>query len=162
MAYRCNINLRGYAGPYTALNKTIRTALDPYFTNLKYISNCLTGSPIWQTSLLAIQCKHCKAIYVGETGATIKQRLYQHVYHIQKGTISKLLYVHFVQHHISSFSLSGLETNAGRSLFQRRAAEKIWIYRLSSTAPFGLNNDVPRPSITHLSTLSLLSPDPVN
>ena len=39
-------------------------------------------------------------------------RLYQ-IYHIQKAIISKLLYLHFAQHHISSFSLSGLETNAG-------------------------------------------------
>ena len=81
---------------HTALNKTIRTTLDPYFTHLKYIYNLQTGAPIWQTfSLLstnvvyAIQCSKCRAIYVGETGATLKQRLYQHIYHIQRGTVTK-------------------------------------------------------------------------
>ena len=118
----------------------------------KYISNCRTGAPIWQIfSLLscnviyALQCKQCKTIYVGETGATIKQRLYQHIYLIQKGTVSKLLYAHLAQHHISSFSLCGLETNASWTLVQRRAAERKLIFRLSSTAPLGLNDDGPRP-----------------
>ena len=63
----------------------------------------------------------------------------------QKGTVSKLLYAHFAQHHISSFSLCGLETNASWTLVQRRAAERKWIFRLSSTAPLGLNDDGPRP-----------------
>ena len=79
---------------HTALNKTIRTTLDPYFTHLKYIYNLRTGALIWQTfSLLstnvvyAIQCSKCRAIYVGETGATLKQRLYQHIYHIQRGRL---------------------------------------------------------------------------
>ena len=81
MAYRRNRNLKDLL-VHTALNKTIRTVIDPYFTILKYISNRRTGAPIWQTFSLfscnvvyAIQCKHCKAIYVGETGATIKQCL---------------------------------------------------------------------------------------
>ena len=95
MAYRRNKNLKDML-VHTALNKTIRTTLDPYFTHLKYISNLQSGAPIWQTfSLLssklvyAIQCSKCRAIYVGETGATLKQRLYQHIYHIQRGTVTK-------------------------------------------------------------------------
>ena len=100
----------------------------------------------------AIQCKQCRIIYVGETGATIKQRLYQHVYHIQKGTNQKRLYIHFIHHHITNFSLSGLEINAGWSLAQRRAAERRWIFRLSSTAPLGLNENPSRPSTIHQST----------
>ena len=146
MSYRRNKNLKDIL-VHTALNKTIPTTLSPYFTNIKYISSRRSGAPVWQTFTLlsynlvyAVQCKLCKAIYVGETGATIKQRLYQHVYHIQKGTNPKLLYVHFVQHHLSNFSLSGLETNASWSLLQRRAAERRWILRLSSTAPLGLND----------------------
>ena len=133
---------------HTALNKAIRTTFDPYFTNLKYIFNCRAGAPISQTFTLlscnvvyAIQCKLCRIIYVGETGATIKQRLYQHIYHIQKGTNDKRLYTHFISNHINNFSLSGLETNVGWSLVQWRAAERRWIFRLSSTAPFGLNDD---------------------
>ena len=147
MAYRRNKNLKDIL-VHTALNKTIRTTLDPYFTHLKYISNPRSGAPIWQSfSLLsynvvyAIQCKLCKMTYVGETGATIKQRLYQHIYHIQKGTVSKLLYAHFSQHGISNFSLCGLETSAVWTLTQRRATEKRWIYRLSSTSPLGLNDN---------------------
>ena len=153
MSYRRNKNLQDML-VHTALNKTIRTTFDPYFTNLKYIFNSRTGAPISQTFTLlscnviyAIQCKLCRIIYVGETGATIKQRLYQHIYHIQKGTNDKLLYTHFISHHINNFSLSGLETNAGWSLTQRRAAERRWISRLSSTAPLGLNDDPSRPSI---------------
>ena len=153
MAYRRNRNLKDLL-VHTALNKTIRTVIDPHFTNLKYISNRRSGAPIWQTfSLLscnvvyAIQCQHCKAIYVGETGATIKQRLYQHVYHIQRGSNFNLLYIHFSQHHLSSFSLSGLESNSGWSLSQRRAAERRWMYRLSSIAPpLGLNGHISHPS----------------
>ena len=82
---------------------------------------------------------------MGETGATIKQRLYQHIYHIQRGTVSKLLYAHFAKHDISNFSLSGLETNLGWTLVQRRAAERRWIFRLDSTAPLGINEGGPRP-----------------
>ena len=131
---------------HTALNKAKRTTFDPYFSNLKYIFNCRAGAPISQTFTLlscnvvyAIQCKLCRTIYVGETGATIKQRLCQHIYHIQKGTNDKRLYTHFISHHINNFSLSGLETNVGWSLVQRRAAERRWIFRLSYIAPFGLN-----------------------
>ena len=153
MSYRRNKNLQDIL-VHTALNKEIRTTFDPYFSNLKYIYNSRAGVPISQTFTLlscnvvyAIQCRLCRSIYVGETGATIKQRLYQHIYHIQKGTNNKRLYTHFISHHINNFSLSGLETNARWSLGQRRAAERRWIYRLSATAPFGLNDDPSRPSI---------------
>ena len=105
-SYRRNKNLKDIL-VHTALNKTLRLTPNPYFTNIKYISNHQTGAPVWQTFTLlsfnlvyVVQCRLCKMIYVGETGATIKQRLYQHTYHIQRGTDSKLLYVHFIQHHI--------------------------------------------------------------
>ena len=148
-SYRRNKNL-GDILVHTALNKTIPTTLDPYFTNHKYISNSRACAPIWQTFTLlshnviyAIQCKLCKSMYIGETGATIKQRLHQHIYHIQKGTNNKLLYTHFASHTIINFSLCGLETNLGWTPQQRRAAERKWICRLSSRSPFGLNDDNP-------------------
>ena len=153
MSYRRNKNLQDIL-VHTALNKEIRTTFDPYFSNLKYISNSRAGVPISQTFTLlssnvvyAIQCRLCRSIYVGETGSTIKQRLYQHIYHIQKGTDNKILYSHFISHHITNFLLSGLETNAGWSMGQRRAAERRWIYRLSTTAPHGLNDDPSHHSI---------------
>ncbi|CAL8310179.1 unnamed protein product [Lota lota] len=116
---------------HTALNKTKREAQDPYYTHQKYVSGCRAGfgAAIGQSFTLlshnvvyAIRCKRCNTIYVGETGATIKQRLYQHIYHIKKGISKKLLYIHFTQHLISNLSLFGLETNTNWSLGQRRGS----------------------------------------
>jgi len=111
------------------------------------------GAPIWRSFTLlstnlvyAITCKHCKHIYVGETGATLKQRLYQHLYQIKKINNNKLLYTHFIQHTISNLLISGLESNPSWSFGQRRAAEK------------GGSGDFP-PS--HLGALTMLSHQPL-
>lgn len=147
LAYRRNKNLKDML-VHTALNKTARPPRDPHFIHLKHVVGGRpdSGAPIWQKFTLlssnlvyAIRCTRCGAIYVGETGATIKQRLYQHIYHINKNNNNKLLYTHFQHHLVSSLSFFGLEANTSWSLGLRRAAERRWIRRLSSSAPLGLN-----------------------
>ncbi|KAK1875108.1 Homeobox protein TGIF2LY [Dissostichus eleginoides] len=150
MAYRRNKNLKDIL-VHTALNKTVAipSNLDSYFTHLKFLAGTVPGqgAPIWQSFTLlstnlvyAITCKHCKKIYVGETGATLRQRLYQHLYQIKKNNNNKLLYTHFIQHTISNLLISGLESNPSWSFGQRRATERRWIWRLSSKSPTGFND----------------------
>lgn len=132
----------------TALNKKITkpSNLDTHFTHLKFLAGMVPGqgAPIWRlftllsTNLVyAVTCKHCTKC---ETGATLKQRLYQHLYQIKKMNTNKLLYTHFIQHTISNLLISGLESNPSWSFGQRRAAERRWIWRLSSRSPGGFNN----------------------
>ncbi|KAK1876217.1 Large envelope protein [Dissostichus eleginoides] len=150
MAYRRNKNLKDIL-VHTALNKTVAipSNLDSYFTHLKFLAGTVPGqgAPIWQSFTLlssnlvyAITCKHCKKIYVGETGATLGQRLYQHLYQIKNNNNNKLLYTHFIQHTISNLLISGLESNPSWSFGQRRATERRWIWRLSSKSPTGFND----------------------
>lgn len=87
-----------------------------------------------------IQCKQCKLQYVGETGNSLRTRLHAHRHNISKGRKRETTLVrHFQSHGLTNLVMTGLESRAGWTQGQRRAAERRWISRLDCRVPSGLN-----------------------
>ena len=142
---------------HTALNKTIHTALDPYF--------CHAGTPIWQTFSLLSSYFTPPAANIAKLFMWVKQVPPSSRDSTNKSTISRegLTPNYCMFTLINNISLTYL------SLALRPMPVGLWVresnreevdYRLSATFPFGLNDNAPRPSITHLSTsLIITSPN---
>ena len=87
-----------------------------------------------------ITCTRCGLRYVGETGGTLQLRLYQHLYNIlNHRRLDTHLVPHFLRHGVDFLSLSALEHQRDWTQPQRRARERIWIGRLTTVYPTGLN-----------------------
>ncbi|XP_061749583.1 aminopeptidase Ey-like [Nerophis ophidion] len=94
------------------LNRHSGKVFRPLCRGHKHSKNCI----------YVILCQRCHAMYVGETGNTIATRFHQHKYNIirQKNTTTYL-------------------TNARWSVAQRKRAERLWITKLGTKHPGGLN-----------------------
>lgn len=89
-----------------------------------------------------IFCKQCQAQYVGETRNPLRTRLYAHRHNILRGRKTDTTLVqHFQRHGLHNLRMMGLESRAGWSTGQRRAAERKWIKRLGCIIPHGLNEE---------------------
>ena len=85
--------------------------------------------------------------YVGETGNTLLTRFTQHRYNVRRNKATHLPLVnHFVLHGWPDLTSTVFEANPNWSVAQRRRAEAIWIARLGSLQPVGLNVGVGRGS----------------
>ena len=92
--------------------------------------------------IYAIQCGQCGKQYVGQTKNSIKTRLYQHRYTIRKGSMNtsrRSLVEHFQRHGMRKWIIRGLEHNPEWTLNQRLFKEFLWIERLGTRVPNGLN-----------------------
>ena len=87
-----------------------------------------------------IICKQCGLQYVGETGNALCTRFTQHRYNIlrRKDTHTHLV-KHFIQHGWTAVQASVLESNPHWNLAQRQRAERVWISKLATRYPKGLN-----------------------
>lgn len=98
------------------------------------------GSLQSKNCVYVIQCSKCQAQYVGETGNTLATRFIQHRYNITKHKDTDTYLVqHFILHGWESLTVSVVESNPRWSKAQRRRAERLWISRLGSIHPVGLN-----------------------
>lgn len=119
MAYRRNKNLKDLL-VHTALDRR-RAGGDPWLLNhMPFIFNGTSGrghpirdniSSQVSNVAYAIQCQHCKTLYVGETGRTLKTRIMEHVNNIKKGHMDNVLYVYFHNYGIQNFKYIGLDHN---------------------------------------------------
>lgn len=91
------------------------------------------------TQTQTIQCQHCKLLYIGETGRTLKTRITEHVNNIKKGHTYMVLYTHFTTHGIQTFKYIGLEHNPLWSKNQRIRRESQIIISLAMVTLGGLN-----------------------
>ncbi|KAL2076395.1 hypothetical protein ACEWY4_027999 [Coilia grayii] len=89
-----------------------------------------------------ISCTKCNKQYVGQTKNTIITRLYQHMYNIRhhKETNTHIV-KHFLEHDLTSLRISGLQSNQFWNLNKRLQMEKLWITKLDTKYPKGLNED---------------------
>lgn len=87
----------------------------------------------------AIKCKLCGKIYVGETSNTLASRLHSHTYAIRTGTNRTHLGKHFRRHGLQHLLFKPLQHQATWTTKERQKTERIWIQRLSSLHPTGLN-----------------------
>lgn len=87
-----------------------------------------------------IYCTKCNKQYVGETSNSLAVRLTQHRYNLKNRKESHTLIVqHFMEHGSKSLKIMGLQHNRWWSNIMRKKAERVWINRLSSMHPWGLN-----------------------
>lgn len=89
--------------------------------------------------IYVIRCRRCGLMYVGETGACLRARLQQHLYAIRADQPRSTVAIHFREHTEEALSIMGLQANPGWSVGQRRRMERIWIDRLKTYRPTGLN-----------------------
>lgn len=123
-------------------------ALKRFLTYSHMINNPHSGAS-WAVSgrfslevknvVYAIQCRCCGIMYVEETGACLRGRLQQHLYAVRAGEPCSTVAIHFREHTEEALSIMGLQANPGWSVGQRRRMEKIWIDRLKTYMPTGLN-----------------------
>lgn len=95
--------------------------------------------PTSKNIVYCIICKQCSLIYVGETGQTLAERLKQHLYSIGEGRLHTPLVQHFHVHPLNSLGILGIQSCATWTEGQRRRHEELWIGRLNSRFPYGLN-----------------------
>lgn len=88
----------------------------------------------------AITCVRCNKQYIGETKHSLQTRLTQHKYNVknQFGIQTHLVH-HFRKHGPENMTMKQLEHNTEWSTSQRKRKEKIWIQRLNTIYPNGLN-----------------------
>lgn len=79
----------------------------------------------------AVRCRACHILYVLETGNEINIHIKQHIYKMNSGNGTSILYAHFKVH--SPHNLQRTWTTA-----QRQVVERKWIHRLKTIDPYGL------------------------
>ena len=88
--------------------------------------------------IYVLQCKICKLQYVGVTTSTLRERVNQHRSRFRSSREPRqLIYKHFDQHGAFRVSIIPLMRVNPE---QRFATEEIWINRLNSRTPYGLND----------------------
>lgn len=95
--------------------------------------------PTSKNIVYCIICKQCSLLYVGETGQTLAERLKQHLYSIGEGRLHTPLVQHFHVYPLNSLGILGIQSCATWTEGQRRRHEELWIGRLNSRFPYGLN-----------------------
>lgn len=106
-----------------------------------FLSLC-KGTPKSKNCVYLITCRNCGIQYVGETGNTLLVRFTQHRYNIlHKKNTHTYLVNHFVAHGWESVGATAVQAYPRWTTEQRRRAEKIWIAKLDTTYPKGLNEE---------------------
>ncbi|XP_062418036.1 uncharacterized protein LOC119194653 isoform X1 [Pungitius pungitius] len=104
--------------------------------------NLTRGNIHCKNCVYLITCTQCGLQYVGETGNSISTRFTQHKYNITKKKKTQTpLVTHFITHGWKAVSVCVIEWNPRWSAPQRRRAERVWIARLKTRHPTGLNED---------------------
>lgn len=150
-AYRRNKNLKDLlvraklgSASVPILNKS-----ETYFKHKQWIQNQKTeetfqnktrGSLKTTNCVYLIYCTACKSQYVGETGNSVSTRFTQHRYNIiRKKKADTHLVKHFIAHGWDSLRTTVIESNTEWNVSQRRHKERVWIARLGTRTPGGLN-----------------------
>ncbi|CAG5994272.1 unnamed protein product [Menidia menidia] len=129
-----------------------------YFKQQHWIKNHWTGQ-IFRTPIhgnidttnciYIILCNNCNLKYVGETGRTIRARFYTHKQNIiHKKNTHRHLVKHILSHGWEAIKVSILQSNPHWTIKQRKFNERLWITKLKTTYPHGLNERAPPPQRT--------------
>ena len=97
-------------------------------------------TPRTKNVVYLIYCSRCGKKYVGETGNSLSVRFTQHRYNVRnKRDMEKPVVSHFVNHGVEAMKVAGLQRSDTWSAADRRKIERLWIYRLTTKEPWGLN-----------------------
>lgn len=148
-AYRKNKNLKDFL--VRAKLRPIQN-LDSKFENfctLKYVKSRADQrifrisqefTPNTENCVYIIFCSKCAKQYIGETGNSIRTRMWQHKYNIRnRKEVETPLVGHFLLHGLQALKIAGLQSNHSWTIKQRKARERQWIYLLQTKEPIGLN-----------------------
>lgn len=131
--------------------KPTRAEAHKHYTVRRWVQN-KTNKNIYETQrntsagvcncIYLIYCTKCHKQYVGQTKNQLSLRTYQHTYNIRnKIEKRKLLVKHFVMHGLSALRVTALQSSPFWSLRERLRFERIWIKRLDTVYPRGLNEN---------------------
>lgn len=120
-----------------------------YYVSKRWVKNKTTNqifeiqqslSPHTVNCVYLISCTKCTKQYVGQTKNEINTRVYQHTHNIKHKIVKRRhLVQHFLIHGINSLKITGLQSDLRWSLQERLRMERLWIKKLDTTYPRGLN-----------------------
>ena len=104
--------------------------------NIRGHITCTTSNIIY-----LISCRICGIQYIGETKNSLKKRFYGHRSTVKTQKLDTPVGQHFnlPNHSISDMILQGIEALANRRESVRLSREKMWIKRVHTIHPHGLN-----------------------
>ena len=103
---------------------------------IKKAFSCQTSGLVY-----CISCRRCPAVYIGETGRTLRQRFGEHLQSIEKNVPGFPVAEHFNKagHSIDDTLVRGMMLSVDNA--QRKRLEMRLIFQLGTTQPRGLNSD---------------------
>lgn len=150
-AFRRNRNLQDILvrSKLRPLNQPKTRIMDEFYRNYRTVQNQTTKEVFVTQShtnvhtrncIYLIRCKKCYLQYVGETGNTLLTRFTQHRYNIKnQKNLNNPLVKHFIEHNWNNLRATILESNPNWTVKLRRKVERIWIRKLDTLVPRGLN-----------------------
>jgi len=110
------------------------------YNNQSVFKSLYHGDPKSKNCIYIIWCTQCNLQYVGETSNTLLTRFTQHRYNVlrKKNTHTHLV-KHFLLHGWQSVRATVAECNLRWNRAQRLRAERVWIHKLNTRHPRGLN-----------------------
>ena len=138
------------------LNRTNSWSTAFYLCHMRYMhrwffwtkqTNCLCTYTAWISFFIKlkttnlISCRVCGVQYIGETRTTLKRRFYGHRSTVKTQKLDTPVGHHFnlPNHSISDMILQGIEALGNHRETVRLSREKLWIRRLQTIQPHGLN-----------------------
>ena len=106
-----------------------------------YQATRLTGESILDGLVYAISCRRCSAVYIGETGRTLRERFGEHLRSIEKSLPGFPVAEHFNSngHALQDVQVRGVMLCDGNK--NRKRQEMRLIFKLGTSQPHGLNSD---------------------
>jgi hypothetical protein len=122
--------------PYIHLSKEINSSV----TKQKFLMtgqyNCSTRGLIYLTT-----CSHCKKQYVGQTGRTLRERIKEHLLNIYHKREVTGLHYSLPGHSHGDLKVQVIEKVTPNTPSYRLEREELWIKRLATKFPHGLNKN---------------------
>ena len=116
-----------------------RTWLRSTANNTVY-KNEAGGGPLTKNCVYLVTCLKCSLQYVGETKNNLLLRFTQHRYNILRQKETQTPFVrHFLDHGWPAVQATVIQNNPEWTTHQRTRAERLWITKLGTMYPMGLN-----------------------
>ena len=116
---------------------------DTFVSHRNNTSRCIRGNITCYTSnvMYVISCRVRGIQYVGETRTSLKRRFYGYRFTVNAKKLDTPVGHHFnlPNHSITDMILQGIESLGTRPDTVRDSREKMWMRRLRTTKPHGLN-----------------------
>ena len=103
--------------------------------NIKEHFSCHSSNLIY-----CISCRKSSALYIGETGRSLRERFREHLRRIEKNSPGFPVVEHFngLNHSLSNAEIRGVKLCSGNNIFRKRL--EMWlIFKLGTTRPSGMN-----------------------